>query len=56
MFSALLVTYHCLSKMKKRPITSDAIGNDYYSFVNVPLYIIRRLVRIWPSLIIGKIV
>ena len=53
MFSAILMIFHTLSYMTKRPVTSDMV-NEYYRFINIPIYLTRRFVRLWPSLIVGK--
>lgn len=57
MFSGLLITFKSLQWMKLRPIRSAVateVLSEYYQFINVPVCVVRRFVRLWPSLIIGK--
>jgi hypothetical protein len=54
-FSGMFTVYYAISYMKKVSGVKMDVYHPFERFINVPLYIIRRLVRIWPSLIIGML-
>ena len=56
-FSGVLVIYKSISYMKKRSISesieSPAPFAEFYRFINVPIFYLRRFFRLWPSIVIG---
>jgi len=52
-FSGLFACYYALMLMKHRSSSHVESFRSFERFINVPLYLLRRLVRIWPSLIIA---